>query len=136
MKKKVFSKSMAWLLSVVMIFGVFMAVSITKGNASTPEDFNNKLNALCSLSDSVVSTDVFPGMEDTSYDVPAMVTAKRKDNTYDDYGNMEANHWIDAGDRCYVEKVYKNGFCRVQYPAGNEMRWAYAKASIFSWVVP
>ena len=74
----------------------------------------------------------FPGSEDTSYAVPVRVNANQKDNTYDNNGNVESGHWIDAGDSCYIEKVYTNGFCRVQYPAGSEQRWAYAKASIFS----
>ena len=74
----------------------------------------------------------FPGAEDTSYAVPVRLNANQTDNTYDDYGNMESNHWIDAGDNCYIEKVYTNGFCRVQYPAGSEQRWAYVKASIFN----
>lgn len=73
----------------------------------------------------------FPGAEDTSYAVPVSVKAKQHDNTYDDNGNIESNRWIDEGDDCYIEKVYTNGFCRVEYPAGNDRRWAYAKASLF-----
>ena len=73
----------------------------------------------------------FPGAEDTSYAVPVSLKAKYKDNTYDGSGNVESNRWIDAGDDCYIEKVYTNGFCHVEYPAGNDRRWAYAKASLF-----
>ena len=73
----------------------------------------------------------FPGDEDTSYAVPVSLKAKYKDNTYDGSGNVESNRWIDAGDDCYIEKVYTNGFCHVEYPAGNTRRWAYAKASLF-----
>ena len=73
----------------------------------------------------------FPGAEDTSYAVPVSLKAKQHDNTYDDNGNIEWNRWIDEGDDCYIEKVYTNGFCRVEYPAGNERRWAYAKTSLF-----
>ena len=73
----------------------------------------------------------FPGDEDTSYAVPVSLKAKYKDNTYDGNGNIESNRWIDAGDDCYIEKVYTNGFCHVEYPAGNTRRWAYAKASLF-----
>ena len=73
----------------------------------------------------------FPGDEDTSYAVPVSLKAKYKDNTYDGNGNVESNRWIDAGDDCYIEKVYTNGFCHVEYPAGNTRRWAYAKASLF-----
>ena len=56
----------------------------------------------------------FPGAENTEYAVPATLKAKQKDNTYDTYGNMESSRWIDAGDECYVEKVYQNGYCCVQ----------------------
>ena len=73
----------------------------------------------------------FPGEEDTSYEVPDNYTAKRKDCTYDDDGTIESGHWIDAGDNCYVEKVYKSGYCRVQYPAGSTLRWAFAKTDLF-----
>ena len=247
MKKKVFSKSMAWILSLVMIFGVFVAAPATQGNAITQADFNSKLSSLrsqypnystwndyfdgghqcwgfarliaykvfgshadswskvtnlnnvkagdvlqygntsgeghtvfvtsvsgntitfvdcngngnysngskvrsCGIKwDNTISKSAsmfnkysfayrlvspgfsdFPGTQDTSYAVPAQLNAIKKDNTYDDNGNVESGHWIDAGDSCYVEKVYTNGFCRVRYPAGSEQRWAYAKANVFN----
>ena len=230
MKKKVFSKSMAWILSLVMIFGVFVAAPATQGNAITQADFNSKLSSLrsqypnystwydyfdgghqcwgfarliaynvfgshadswskvtnlnnvkagdvlqygntsgeghtvfvtsvsgntitfvdcngngnysngskvrsCGIKwDNTISKSAsmfnkysfayrlvspgfsdFPGTQDTSYAVPAQLNAIKKDNTYDDNGNVESGHWIDAGDSCYVEKVYTNGFCRVRY---------------------
>ena len=74
----------------------------------------------------------FPGEEDTSWNVPVWKTANSKLNTYDSYGNQEANRWIDQGDNCYIEKVYKNGYAWVKYPSGSSERWAYTKADGFS----
>lgn len=74
----------------------------------------------------------FPGEEDTSWNVPVWKTANSKLNTYDSYGNQEANRWIDKGDNCYIEKVYKNGYAWVKYPSGSSERWAYTKADGFS----
>lgn len=74
----------------------------------------------------------FPGDEDTSWNVPVWKTANSKLNTYNDWGTQESNRWIDAGDNCYIEKVYTNGFVRVMYPTPSGDRWAYASASGFS----
>ncbi len=74
----------------------------------------------------------FPGEEDTSWNVPVWKTANSKLNTYDSYGNQEANRWIDQGDNCYIEKVYKNGYAWVKYPSGSSERWAYTNADGFS----
>ncbi len=74
----------------------------------------------------------FPGEEDTSYNVPVWKTANSKLDTYDSNGNKESGRWIDAGDNCYIEKVYKNGYAWVKYPTSNGDRWAYTNASGFS----
>lgn len=74
----------------------------------------------------------FPGEEDTSWNVPVWKTANAQLNTYNDWGTQESNRWIDAGDNCYIEKVYTNGFAHVMYPTSNGDRWAYAYASGFS----
>lgn len=74
----------------------------------------------------------FPGEEDTSWVVPVWKTANSKLDTYDSNGNKESGRWIDAGDNCYIEKVYQNGYAWVKYPTPNGDRWAYAKASGFS----
>lgn len=74
----------------------------------------------------------FPGEEDTSWVVPVWKTANSKLETYDSNGNKESGRWIDAGDNCYIEKVYQNGYAWVKYPTSNGDRWAYAKASGFS----
>lgn len=74
----------------------------------------------------------FPGEEDTSWVVPVWKTANSKLDTYDSNGNKESGRWIDAGDNCYIEKVYQNGYAWVKYPTSNGDRWAYAKASGFS----
>ena len=74
----------------------------------------------------------FPGEEDTSWNVPVWKTANAKLNTYNDWGTQESNRWIDAGDNCYIEKVYANGFVHVMYPTPSGDRWAYAQASGFS----
>lgn len=78
------------------------------------------------------ASSVLPGTVDTSWDVPANVTASHRITTYDQWGNAESNHYIDPGDRCYVAEVYTNGFVKVQYPVSGGQRWAYAKASDFS----
>lgn len=74
----------------------------------------------------------FPGEEDKSYNVPVWKTANSKLDTYDSNGNKESGRWIDAGDNCYIEKVYKNGYAWVKYPTSNGDRWAYTTASGFS----
>ena len=75
----------------------------------------------------------FPGEEDPSWNVPTNAYANSWLETYDDWGNVESGRHIDEGDYCYIEKVYKNGFVRVNYPlTGGGDRWAYAKASGFS----
>ena len=71
----------------------------------------NKIVVYAVWSEQVVS---FFGEEDTSYAVPMTVRAKQKANTYDINGNIEPNRWIDVGDYCYIDEVYKNGFCHVQ----------------------
>ncbi len=76
-------------------------------------------------------TSSFPGEEDSSYSVPISVTASKKINTYDGSGNLESNRWIDAGDVCTIDKVYKNGFVHVGYPTSSGTRWAYAKKEDF-----
>ena len=73
----------------------------------------------------------FPGEEDNNYSVPISVTASKKINTYDGNGNLESNRWIDAGDVCTIDKVYKNGFVHVGYPTSSGTRWAYAKKDDF-----
>ena len=89
----------------------------------------NKIVVYAVLSEQAGS---FFGEEDISYAVPMTVRAKQKANTYDINGNIEPNRWIDVGDYCYIDKVYKNGFCHVQYPTSNGMRWAYVDGRIFS----
>ena len=74
----------------------------------------------------------FPGEEDTSWVVPVWKTANSKLDTYDSNGNKESGRWIDAGDNCYIEKVYQNGYAWVKYPTSNGDRWAYTTASGFS----
>lgn len=74
----------------------------------------------------------FPGEEDKSYNVPVWKTANSKLDTYDSNGNKESGRWIDAGDNCYIEKVYKNGYAWVKYPTSNGDRWAYTNAFGFS----
>ena len=74
----------------------------------------------------------FPGEEDTSWNVPAEKTANTYLNTYNSAGVMESGHNIDAGDPCYIERVYKNGYAWVRYPTPSGDRWAYALASGFS----
>ena len=78
------------------------------------------------------ASSVLPGTIDSSWSVPANVTASHKIATYDQWGNAESNHYIDPGDSCYVAEVYTNGFVKVQYPVSGGTRWAYAKASDFS----
>lgn len=75
---------------------------------------------------------VLPGTVDTSWNVPTNVTASHRISTYDQYGNVESNHYIDPGDNCYIPEVYTNGFVKIQYPVSGGTRWAYAKASDFS----
>lgn len=75
---------------------------------------------------------ILPGTVDTSWNVPTNVTASRRISTYDQYGNVESNHYIDPGDNCYISEVYTNGFVKIQYPVSRGKRWAYAKASDFS----
>ena len=72
---------------------------------------------------------ILPGTVDTSYATPANVTASHKCSTYDQYGNVESGRYISAGDNCYIDAVYTNGFVHIRYPAGNTQRWTYAKLS-------
>ncbi|MDO5151478.1 MAG: phage tail tip lysozyme, partial [Oscillospiraceae bacterium] len=77
----------------------------------------------------------FPGEEDTSCSVPIGAKAIEKCNTYDLNGNVESKRWIDAGDECTIEKVYKNGFVYVEYPSMSEpggKRKAFAEKKYFS----
>ena len=77
----------------------------------------------------------FPGDEDTSWNVPVWKTANYQLNTYDSYGSQESNRWIDAGDNCYIEKVYQNGYAWVKYPSSassDGYRWAFTRAEGFS----
>lgn len=78
------------------------------------------------------SMTILPGTADTSWDVPTNVTVSRRISTYDQYGNIESNHYIDPGDICYISEVYTNGFVKIQYPISGGTRWAYAKAADFS----
>lgn len=73
----------------------------------------------------------FPGEENNSYSVPISVTASKRINTYDGNGNQESNRYIDAGDACTIDKVYKNGFVHIGYPTSSGTRWAYAKKDDF-----
>jgi len=75
---------------------------------------------------------ILPGTIDSSWNVPANVTASKKISTYNEYGNVESDHYIDPGDNCYVSEVYTNGFVKVQYPISGGKRWAYAKRTDFS----
>ena len=75
---------------------------------------------------------ILPGTLDTSWNVPTNVTASRRISTYDQYGNLESNHYIDPGDNCYISEIYTNGFVKIRYPVSGGTRWAYAKASDFS----
>lgn len=77
------------------------------------------------------ASSILPGTIDSSWSVPANVTASHKIITYDQWGNAESNHYIDPGDSCYVAEVYTNGFVKVQYPVSGGTRWAYAKAADF-----
>lgn len=77
------------------------------------------------------SVSSFPGEEDNSYSVPISVTASKRINTYDGNGNQESNRYIDAGDACTIDKVYKNGFVHIGYPTSSGTRWAYAKKDDF-----
>ena len=77
----------------------------------------------------------FPGEEDTSWNVPVWKTANYQLNTYDSYGSQDSNRWIDAGDNCYIEKVYQNGYAWVKYPSSassDGYRWAFTRAEGFS----
>ncbi|WP_407383829.1 RICIN domain-containing protein [Ruminococcus sp.] len=74
----------------------------------------------------------FPGEEDTSWNVGKVYYANSRLNTYNSSGVQESGRWIDAGDDCYVEKVFKNGYAWVEYPSGDTRRWAYTLASGFS----
>ena len=75
---------------------------------------------------------ILPGTIDSGWNVPANVTASKKISTYNEYGNVESDHYIDSGDNCYVSEVYTNGFVKVQYPITGGKRWAYAKRTDFS----
>ena len=78
---------------------------------------------------------IFPGDEDTSWNVPVWKTANYQLNTYDTYGIQESNRWIDAGDNCYIEKVYQNGYAWVKYPSSassDGYRWAFTRADGFN----
>lgn len=75
---------------------------------------------------------ILPGTVDSTWNVPAYVTAGYKIQTYDAWGNAEAGHYIDPGDNCYIEAVYTNGFVRVRYPVSSGDRWSYAKAQDFT----
>ena len=97
------------------------------GTAKNPADYLTRTN-------NVIPND-FPGAEDTSWNVPVWKSANYKLNTYDSYGNQESNRWIDAGDNCYVEKVYQNGYAWVKYPSSassDGYRWAFTRAEGFS----
>ena len=78
------------------------------------------------------SITILPGTVDTSWNVPTSVTASRRISTYDQYGNVESNHYIDPGDNCYISEVYTNGFVKIQYPVSGGTRWAYVKAADFA----
>ena len=92
----------------------------------------NRRKAEANLFFSGSSVSSFPGEEDNSYSVPISVTASKKVNTYDGNGNIESNRWIDAGDNCTIDKVYKNGFVHIGYPTSSGTRWAYAKKEDFN----
>ena len=74
---------------------------------------------------------ILPGYIDDSWNVPVYVTALKKISTYNEYGNIESDHYIDIGDNCYISEVYTNGFVKVEYPVSSGKRWAYAKRDDF-----
>ena len=74
----------------------------------------------------------FPGPEDTSYAVPYSEIATHRCDTYNSSGNKESDHYIAEGDYCYIDAVYENGFCHVEYDIPGDRRWAYAWAGDFN----
>ena len=75
---------------------------------------------------------LFPGSEDTSYAVPYSEYATHRCDTYNSGGNKESGHYIAEGDYCYIDAVYENGFCHVEYDIPGDRRWAYAWAGDFN----
>ena len=74
----------------------------------------------------------FPGDIDYSYAVPVSLVADHQCDTYNSAGNKEYGHYISPGDNCYIETVYTNGFCYVEYDLdGGGTREAYAWAGDF-----
>lgn len=78
------------------------------------------------------STPILPGTLDSGAQFPITQTASKRIATYDCYGNVESNHYIDPGDSCYISEVYTNGFVKVEYPVTGGKRTAYAKREDFS----
>ena len=75
----------------------------------------------------------FPGDIDYSYAVPVSLVADHRCDTYNSAGNKEYGHYLSSGDNCYIETVYTNGFCYVEYDLdGGGTRWAYAWAGDFN----
>ena len=95
-------------------------------------DYDNRGMSLYHAWNYSVDPAILPGTVDSSWNVPVNVTATRKLSTYDQYGNVESNRYISAGDSCYISEVYTNGFVKIQYPTASGTRWAYAKAADFS----
>ena len=56
---------------------------------------------------------------DSSYNKNVSCTAPSKIYTYDEYGNRESNHYVDAGDPCTAIEAYTDGYWKINYPAGN-----------------
>ncbi|MDE6672836.1 MAG: GBS Bsp-like repeat-containing protein [Ruminococcus sp.] len=103
----------------------------TISKSTLRSSFTHVRSAPYALSGGSSSQGTFPGEEDNSYSVPISVKASKKVNTYDGNGNIESNRWIDAGDDCTIDKVYKNGFVHIGYPTSSGTRWAYAKKDDF-----
>lgn len=78
-------------------------------------------------------------VDNRNYAITATVNASHKINTYNEYGDVESNRWIDSGDKCIIDAIYVNDYVHVQYPTGGSTepnRWTYAKLSDFTDVLP
>ncbi|MDE6035820.1 MAG: GBS Bsp-like repeat-containing protein [Ruminococcus sp.] len=103
----------------------------TISKSTLRSSFTHVRSAPFAISGGSPSQGTFPGEEDGSYSVPISVTASKRINTYDGNGNIESNRYIDSGDNCTIDKVYKNGFVYIGYPTSSGTRWAYAKKDDF-----